>query len=308
VRSDLETLERMDMSGSDRQKLKQWKELLVETERPAVSALCSAETFSALELDRADEIGNLNLADRVTDTCDRADLHSNLAALVALCAVNPVIFLKYPGNYVYSPLGINNDADNLAHRIGHPGLGGTCAPNVNEDLWTIDRFYARKFAYLVGLLNSFDEGDEKLLDHTATMWFQEDSDGCAMNLNNMPILQAGGCGGYFKTGHAVNVDDGSADLHRGNSEALCAQEGASFEDFKAFGTPEEFGNAPINKYYCNLMNAIGVKAGPDGFPLLGGSDEVRCFGMYDDTRDFASGGANPPKINDPGEFDELRAG
>jgi hypothetical protein len=55
------------------------------------------------------------------------------------------------------------------------------------------------------------------------------------------------------------------------------------------------------------MNAIGVKAGPDGFPMVGGAEEVTHYGMYDDTQDFASGGANPPKINDPGEFADLRA-
>ena len=54
------------------------------------------------------------------------------------------------------------------------------------------------------------------------------------------------------------------------------------------------------------MNAIGVKAGSDGFPAVGGTEEVTHFGVYDDTRDFTSGGANPPTINHPGEFAELR--
>ena len=45
-----------------------------------------------------------------------------------------------------------------------------------------------------------------MLDNTATVWFQEMSDGNSHNLNNMPILQAGSCGGYFKTGAAVNVE------------------------------------------------------------------------------------------------------
>ena len=70
----------------------------------------------------------------------------------------------------------------------------------------IDKYYATLFAYLVGRLDSFSEGDVKLLDNTATVWFQEMSDGNSHNLNNMPILQAGSCGGYFKTGQAVNVD------------------------------------------------------------------------------------------------------
>ena len=94
-------------------------------------------------------------------------------------------------------------------------------------------------------------------------------------------------------------------MHRGNSEAPCAVDGR-IDDIKQTGTPVEFANAPINKYYCNLMNAIGVKAGPDGFPALDGIEKVTHFGMYDNTKDFASGGMNPPSINDPGEFAELR--
>src|SRR5690606_14294071 len=122
--------------------------------------------------------------------------------------------------------------------------------------------------------------------------------------NNMPIVQAGGCGGYFKTGAAVNVDDGDPNLTRGNSSTAC-EPGAIGIENKESGTPVEFANAPINKYYCNLMNAIGVKAGADGFPAVGGTEKVTHYGMYDDTRDFASGGENPPTINSPGEFEQL---
>jgi len=174
-------------------------------------------------------------------------------------------------------------------------------------IMTIDRYYAAKFAHLVQQLDEFAEGDGSVLDNTAAVWFQQYSDGAAMNLNNMPIVQAGSCGGYFKTGCAVNVDDGAPDLHRGNSSVACEVNG-TISQTKDTGTPAEFGNAPINKYYCNLMNAIGVKAGADGFPAVGGTEVVTHFGMYDDTRDFASGGENPPRINSPGEFAELRAG
>ncbi len=55
------------------------------------------------------------------------------------------------------------------------------------------------------------------------------------------------------------------------------------------------------------MNALGVKAGADGFPLVGGSQEVTCFGRYDKTEDFIGGSVNPPKIHDPGGFEALKA-
>ncbi len=55
------------------------------------------------------------------------------------------------------------------------------------------------------------------------------------------------------------------------------------------------------------MNALGVKAGADGFPAVGGSAEVTKYGMYDKTEDFVGGGTNPPMIHDPGEYSALRA-
>jgi hypothetical protein len=313
IETDLETLERFDMSAADRQKLEAWKQLLHETTSAVVSAMCSEEL--ALSLGLTDENLSAPTADggdplttKVSADLDVADLYSNIAVLTALCDQNRVIFLKYPANYVYRGLGMTMETHSMANRIGNAGIGGTCVEGVNDMIQTIDRYYAEKFAHLVGRLDQLAEGDGTLLDATATVWFQQWSDGAAYNCNNMPIIQAGSCGGYFKTGVAVNVDDGSPDLTRGNSSVACDVYGeTSFDDLKATGTPVELANAPINKYYCNLMNAIGVQAGPDGFPAEGGTGEVTHYGMYDETRDFIGGGTNPPTIHDPGGFDELRA-
>ena len=51
------------------------------------------------------------------------------------------------------------------------------------------------------------------------------SDGNAHNLNNLPIIQAGGLNGYFKTGWAVNVDPanpGVGHVEQRASESQCA--------------------------------------------------------------------------------------
>ena len=64
---------------------------------------------------------------------------------------------------------------------------------------------------------------------------------------------------------------------------------------------------PINKYFCNLMNAIGVKADSTGFPVKGGTQEVTKYGKYDDTKLFNGGGTQPAQIKNPGEYKELRA-
>ncbi|MFO7180737.1 MAG: DUF1552 domain-containing protein [Pseudomonadota bacterium] len=314
VKDDLETLERMVTSQADRQKLEAWKALLDET-GTVIAAQCNAALAERLGIPVALAALANQTDSAIVDVSakiegvylDVADLYSNLAVLAAACNANPVIVLKYPANYRFKGLDLNYESHSLSHRIAN--TSGTCVSGVLDMLVAIDDFYARKFAHLVGKLNEIDEGDGKLLDNTAAVWFQEMSDGAAHNLNNLPIVQAGSAGGYFKTGWSVNVDDGSPDLTRGNSDAACNpnEPPLSVGPVQTTGTDPSLANAPINKYFCNLMNALGVKAGPDGFPLEGGTEEVSCFGMYDRTEDFIGGGTNPPEIHDPGEFTALKA-
>lgn len=316
VQGDLETLERLDMSQSDRTKLEAWKALLDDTGRLLIPGTCDEGALDALQLTQANidtamasTIERDRLTTLVTDTLDGADIHSNVAVLAALCNANPMIVLKYPTNYVFSGLGITIDSSSLSHRGDNAGMQGPCVPNAIDLIQSIDDYYARKFAHLIGMLDSFDEGDGTLLDNSAAVWFQEVSDGCARNLNNLPVVQAGGMRGYFKTGWAVNVEDGSASLTRGNSEAQCTPDTTDQYNqlTQETGTDPTIANVPINKYYCTLMNALGVKAGEDGFPAVGGSAEVTKFGRYDRTEDFVGGDVNPPLISDPGELTALKA-
>ena len=144
-----------------------------------------------------------------------------------------------------------------------------------------------------------------MLDNTAAVWFNEMSDGNAHNLNNAPIVQAGSAGGYFKTGWIINVDTaspGAADLSNGNSMSACT-DGTADQMIngttQSTGTDPKLANAPINKYFCNLMNAMGVKAGADGFPAKGGSAEVTKFGYSDKTEDFIGGAGRGRRRHDP---------
>jgi hypothetical protein len=315
MRHDLDSLERRDMSRADKLKLAAWKQLLHETTTVMASAQCTAELSKKLGATPENvavpkSTDGDALTTKVTDNLDRADVYSSIAVLTSVCNANPVVMLKYPQSFNFSGLGITAESEGLAGRLGNAGMDGPCLENAIEWLLKIDAYYASKFAKIVGMLNDISEGDGlTALDNTAAVWFQEFSDGSAMNLNNLPIIQAGSAGGYFKTGWIVNVEDGSADLSNGNSEGACTPNTTNMisGSTQATGTDPKLANAPINKYYCNLMNALGVKADKDGFPRSGGPEEVSCFGMYDKTEDFVGGGANPAKINSPGGFDALEA-
>jgi hypothetical protein len=303
VRDDLTNLKRTPMSKSDQQKLDAWAQLLHET-TGAVNAQCSADTATKLGLTSSTTQGSSGLGQDISKV---GPVMMNLAVLSAICDANRVIFMKTPPNYTFKFLNQTIESHGLSHRIGNANMGGPCVSGVMDMLHDIDVWYAQQFAYLVGQLDSFSEGNGTLLDNTATVWFNELSDGDSHNLNNLPILQAGSCAGYFKTGWAVNVEGAKTDLSRGHSTEEC-KNGSTATNLDSVGTPADQGTMPINKYFCNLMNAIGVKADKTGFPVKGGTEVVTKFGMYDDSKLFKGGGTNPASIKNPEEYKELRAG
>lgn len=318
VRDDLQTLQRIDMSQSDQKKLADWVELLHQSSG-TVSAQCTEATATSLGLTKDTVQGGGPGGGLGVDLSKVTKIMMDLAVLSAICDQNRVIFMKFPGTTIFKWDDINHEKDShgISHRIGDANMGGKCLPGVLDMIHEIDDWYAKQFAYLVGRLDGIAEGDGKLLDNTATVWFQEDSDGNSHNLNNLPIIQAGSCGGYFKVGQAVNVEGGDT-MSGGNSEGACGpgQTDLTFQQVDSTGTPPDVATQPINKYFCNLMNAVGVKAGPDGFPAVGGTEEVTHFGLYDDTKLFANHTGDESidsirqtaaVITDPSGFTALRA-
>jgi len=317
VKADLSRLRSRDMSKADKEKLAAWMELANQVGRTVgAGAQCNQEL--AMKLHPSDILSSGEgdmLTRKVNDSMDNADLYSAIAALTAACNANPVIVLKYPSSFVFSGLGISSDSDLLAHRINSAGMQGPCAPNVVENLLKIDGYYAQKFANLVNMLDGISEDGGTLLDNTVALWMSDASDGCARNLNNSPIIQAGSGGGYFKTGKIIHLDAASGatpEQMLGRSMATCTPGTPQDADGinQVTGTEPQYGNAPVNKYFCNIMNAMGLKADANGYPALNGPEsEVRCFGYSDLTEDFCGGeGAVPgATIHQPGGFSELKA-
>ncbi len=316
VKDDLTRLSRRDMSKADKDKLAAWMALTNDIGKIVASAMCTQATATKLGASNAlASSGGDVVTRKVNDSLDNADVYSAIAALSVACNANPVVLLKYPGNFTFTGLGINGDSDNLAHRVNNASLTGICQANAIENLLKLDRYYAQKFAKLVELLDSMGEGDGTVLDNTTAVWLSECSDGCAHNLNNLPIIQAGSGGGYFKTGKIVHLDPASGATPQdmlGRSLAQCTEGSDMMVDGvnQVTGTEPKFGNAPINKYFCNIMNAMGLKADAAGFPAKGGpASEVTHFGYSDRTEDFCGGAGAIPNagIHDPGAFAALKA-
>jgi hypothetical protein len=323
VRADLEALERFDMSAADHQKLEAWKALVNDTGSAVTSSLCTQDLATNLGATSANvaaagtypATGDL-LTNLVTADLDGADMYSVMAVLATACNYNPVIVLKYPPDYYFKGLGLSDESENLSRRLGNANLTGTCVADALAKLQVIDQYYAAKFAKLAGMLDGIQNADgSTLLDSSATVWFNQFSDGLAANVNNLPVIQAGSCGGTFKTGWTVNVDTanpGSPTLTQGNSEAQCGAGGTGLVNglTQQTGTDPNVAIGPINKYFYNLMNALGVKGDAQGFPSKGGSAEVSQFGYSDLTTDFCGGlgAVAGARIHDPGEYTALKSG
>jgi hypothetical protein len=316
VKADLSDLMRKDMSKEDKDKLAAWLQLANEVGRAVGSLQCNEE--SAMQLGASNSVATGvgdALTRKVSDTMDNADLYSAIAVLTAACNANPVIVLKYPSSFIFSGLGIESDSASLSGRLNNAGMVGPCVPNAIENLLKIDGYYAQKFTNLVKMLSDISDNDGTLLDDTIAVWMNEFSDGLAHNLNNSPIIQAGSGGGYFKTGKIVNLDAASgatAEDMLGRSLDQCFEGNTDMADgvSQSTGTDPRFGNAPVNKYFCNIMNAMGLRADTSGYPLKDGpAAEVTRFGYSDKTEDFCggAGAVADATIHDPGAFSELKA-
>jgi len=317
VKGDLNRLKSKDMSKSDKDKLDAWLELINDV-GTIVSAQCNqalADKLGASAKSMGGTSGDA-VTRKVSDAMDNADLYMAIAALSVACNANPVVLIRFPNNFTYSGLGINADSHNQSHRLDSANMSGPCVANAVENLKKIDTYYAQKFTSLVKYLDSIPEGDGKtVLDNSVSFWLNELSDGNAHNMNNTPLIQAGSGGGYFKQGKIVNLDaasGGTATQFLGRSLSQCVDGTPQMSDgvSQGTGTEAKYGNRPINKYFCNVMNAMGMKADAAGFPAKGGpASEVTHFGYSDLTSDFSGGqgAVKDAKIHEPGGYTELKA-
>jgi hypothetical protein len=301
------------MSKVDKTRLEAWSDLLRTTETmpgvmppPATTALsCSKSTaegapFMATQANvmAGSPTGKITLGSVLGNTPNAegdknlatsftlgGDMMLNLIALSMICDMNRMFVMLYPGYVTFNWDGIMHTKEHhgLSHRTGDFSVGGNCGvTGVLDMIRQIDNWYASKYAKLVGLLDSVNEGTGTLLDNSAVMWLPELSDGATHNQNNLPIAIAGSCGGYLKTGQVINVESsGTPDM--GKSTSTCQSGGAIGY------TGSSGGNLPINKLYVTLMNALG---------MTDNGNKVTKFGVMDGTNATAG-------ISNPGEVATL---
>lgn len=133
-----------------------------------------------------------------TDTAMPAVGKAQMDILTAAlaCDVTRVVTLQWTtaqGGRSAPWLGISQSH----HELSHAGDSDLAA---KDKLVKINRWYAEQFAYLIAALKAVPEGTGTLLDSTLVVWINELSKGNTHSHNNVPIVMAGDCGGYFRKG------------------------------------------------------------------------------------------------------------
>ncbi|TWT42801.1 hypothetical protein KOR42_46560 [Thalassoglobus neptunius] len=97
-----------------------------------------------------------------------------------------------PNGVSYPELGFNDQHHSQTHHRNQP--------EKVEKVAKITEFNIEQFAYMVKKMDSLQEGDGTLLDHSIMMWGSGLEDGDTHTRANLPFILAGGGNGSLKTG------------------------------------------------------------------------------------------------------------
>jgi hypothetical protein len=97
------------------------------------------------------------------------------------------VFFNEGSNRPYPVIGVSEGHHDLSHHENNPAK--------QAKISKINTFHVKQLAYILGKMQSIQEGDGTLLDHSMVVYGSGNSDGNRHNHDDLPILLAGrGCG------------------------------------------------------------------------------------------------------------------
>lgn len=95
------------------------------------------------------------------------------------------------------PLRLNEGHHDLSHYDDNNA-------DAQADLLEINKWYSEQFAYMLGLMDSIQEGEGTLLDNSVVVWVNELGKGNSHTRRDIPFMLAGSARGYFNTGRHID--------------------------------------------------------------------------------------------------------
>ncbi|WP_437206825.1 DUF1552 domain-containing protein [Planctomicrobium sp. SH664] len=118
-----------------------------------------------------------------------------LAFQADITRVTTMLFANEGSNRSYPFVGVPEAHHYLSHHQKDP--------NKLAKIRDINIFHVKQLSYLLQKLDSIQEGDGTLLDHSMIVYGSGNSDGDRHNHDDLPIVVAGGGGGTLKTGRHI---------------------------------------------------------------------------------------------------------
>lgn len=207
VKADFDALSQADLSKADREKLELHFQTIRDLENNMNTAglvACSLDANLEAEIKAIDP----NRIGLDAEFPKMGKLQMDVIALAMACGHSNVASLQWgdgAGGPVYNWSGMQHTYRH--HPLSHGTAGDAGGDEVigyEDMLAQIDSWHMEQFAYLLGRLNAYDEGDGSLLDNTVVLYCNELSDGKAHDFQDLPMFVVGGAG-YFRVGQYAKV-------------------------------------------------------------------------------------------------------
>ncbi len=221
VREELATfLSRTDLSQRDRQRLDLHLTSVRELEGTLSCQMIEARETSLEE--KGQDFGSTD-GDLVLKT---ARAHLDVAVLAVACGFTRSVALQIgSGNDGLTRYRDRNGVQMenfhyVSHRRYSDDAEGTIIAGSDELHHQVDRQFAQTYRYLLGKLDVYRFGEKSLLDYGVAVWYNDLGDGPAHSPNSAPVIIGGSCGGYFKQGQLIDLDEGGWNGPRNHARVL----------------------------------------------------------------------------------------
>jgi len=138
-----------------------------------------------------------------------AKLHIDLVAFAFACNASRVATLQVGDGTDGTRYTVNGTQSERFHWISHrqtsDGNDGQPIANAVEVHVEIDRIRMRTFKHLLDRFSSYTVPSGTLLDAAFALWTSHVAIGPSHSFNNLPIIIAGGAGGFLRQGQYVDA-------------------------------------------------------------------------------------------------------
>jgi hypothetical protein len=155
-------------------------------------------------------------------------LQMDLAAAALACDQTRILTFQWSyaeSEHLFQFLNISGNHHAISHDFATSGTNYTAYNRIQT-------WYAEQFAYFLGKLDSYDEGERTLLDNTLVLWATEIGESTQHDLMLMPYVFAGSAGGKIRTGRFI---DYGTTRHDNNKMLVSMAHAMGAEDLMSFG-------------------------------------------------------------------------